>query len=265
MDTDQSEAMIIDLPKRFQHASDLHIEHHYNSCFKDWESILYPVAPYLILNGDIVAASSSKQAYEFLRWCKLNWTEVFYVPGNHEYYNVSIDEGDDILEKICYNLGVHYLNRRSVFIDDVLVIGCTLWSHIPTCDSETVGQMINDFHLIKGNTVEKHNRRHELDMAFIIRELTNAPKDMKCIVATHHCPNQDLARLKGSTYDLSSAFGTDIIGQFKQFAPKIQVWLYGHSHINASKHFNGIRVTCNQLGYNPRSFKSMKYHPDSTF
>lgn len=249
----------------FQYASDLHIEHHPQSTFKFWSNILTPVAPHLILNGDIVAASSPKQVEAFLKWCKLNWDEVIYIPGNHEYYNTSILDGDLVLGEICQRLGVHYLNRKSVMIDGVLIIGCTLWSRIPPQDVTMVSEMLNDFHLIKDHTVEKHNMMHQFDLVFIHGELNRMERESPntpVIVATHHCPNQDLARLSNPTYDLSSGFGTDVIHRFSIHADRIRVWLYGHSHINASKHFDGIRVTCNQLGYNPRSFKSMKYHPD---
>ena len=64
----------------FQLFSDLHQEFLTNF-YK-----IPPISDYLFLSGDIhnISKSNFKQ---FIDYISNNWKQVFYVPGNHEYYN----------------------------------------------------------------------------------------------------------------------------------------------------------------------------------
>ena len=69
---------------RIQYISDIHLETRKQTA--PFKSILEPVAEYLVLAGDI--GNPITPIYEeFLKYCSDNFVTVFYVLGNHEYYN----------------------------------------------------------------------------------------------------------------------------------------------------------------------------------
>lgn len=244
----------------FQYASDLHIEHVNSFSDKTWESMLVPSAPNLILCGDIGSASNPIQLVHFLTWCKNKWDNVIYVPGNHEYYGTSIKYGNKVINDICGKLSVHYLNPGFIKIDNVIIMGCALWSHIPEDEARIIKYKLNDFRQIDEHSTSYHNGLFEYHKRFLednLAELSKQP-DVRFIIATHHCPDRNLTKMLTATrstfsgpetYDLSAAFGTDITKRFQKYSPKIIAWIYGHTHLNMSETINDIRVICNQHGY----------------
>jgi predicted phosphohydrolase len=171
---------------KFQLFSDLHQEFITNF-FK-----IPPLADYLFLAGDIHKIDKSNFNM-FFDYVSKNWKHVFYVPGNHEYYN----RYDDIFElkseyihyfKNNYN-NIHYLddeyytlilnneteknlvnsvnNIANDNVKKIVIIGSTLWSFVSNIDG------INDFKNIRqsdNNYKQKGNKSVKLP---IIEENNN--------------------------------------------------------------------------------------------
>ena len=72
---------------KFQIASDLHIENDVSE-YINTEDYITPVAPILILAGDIGNLYKKTQLYNFLEELCEKFIAVIYVPGNHEYYKI---------------------------------------------------------------------------------------------------------------------------------------------------------------------------------
>ena len=53
---------------------------------------------------------------------------VVYVPGNHEYDALDVDEAHTALRATCERLGIHWLERETMELGDVRLIGTTLWA-----------------------------------------------------------------------------------------------------------------------------------------
>jgi hypothetical protein len=68
-----------------QYVSDIHLEFHDKMNTGSLQPLLFvkPVAPYLVLAGDI-GVPDLKGYSVFLQWCSENWNAVFLVAGNHE-------------------------------------------------------------------------------------------------------------------------------------------------------------------------------------
>lgn len=149
---------------QLQYVSDIHLETHHNTGKDIFNKILKPSAPYLALCGDI--GYPGAQLYEpFLKYCSDNFEHVFYIAGNHEYYNdmkaikylktkqfieksVSDDElrrisarfpretPEDRVEKIrelCSKYkNIHFLDKEIFKIPNtnIIIVGCTLWSKL---------------------------------------------------------------------------------------------------------------------------------------
>lgn len=152
------------MTSKIQYLSDIHLETHHNTSKAIFEKILKPSAPYLALCGDI--GYPGTQLYEpFLEYCSKNFEHVFYIAGNHEYYNdtkaikylktkqfieksVSEEELRRIsirfprkspedrakqIRSICQKFpNIHFLDKETFKIPgtDIVVVGCTLWSKL---------------------------------------------------------------------------------------------------------------------------------------
>lgn len=137
---------------KFQIASDLHIEYNgdKNDLFVgDIQTYIEPCADILILAGDIGNLYKYEQLLDFLTKVCALFQHVLYIPGNQEYYSITgcdtipfndLQEKIRLLETKINNL--HILNRKSICIDDVCVIGCTLWSKAKVEIPEYIGKSV---------------------------------------------------------------------------------------------------------------------------
>ena len=136
-------------PLAFQVMSDLHFE--VGQQYPDFQ--IPPSAPYLILAGDFGCLMDYAKFCDFLQAQCANFSLVFLVLGNHEFFGVSRQEGLDLADRMQQEDRLKdrlvIMNRRRVDVEDVTVLGCTLQSFIPSQDAELVGYKINDFHHIK--------------------------------------------------------------------------------------------------------------------
>lgn len=118
--------------------SDLHLEF---DLFKPDVSIFqnHEQADVLILGGDILVASHIKsnatygKGFEahrkFFQMCSDNYKNVIYLMGNHEHYNGDFKHTPGLLFSLIYEFdNIHFLEKESTEIEDVLFIGGTMWT-----------------------------------------------------------------------------------------------------------------------------------------
>lgn len=165
---------------KIQYVSDIHLETHHNTSKTIFEKILKPSAPYLALCGDI--GYPGAQLYEpFLKYCSESFEQVFYIAGNHEYYNdsraikylktkqfieksVSEEElrrlsakvpretpesRNTKIREICSQFpNVHFLDKEIYQIPNtnIIIVGCTLWSRLDM--DPYMYSRFNDFNMI---------------------------------------------------------------------------------------------------------------------
>lgn len=198
-----------------QFVSDIHLETRNNTTRDFFKKILIPSAPYLALCGDI--GYPGAQLYEpFLEYCSKNFEHVFYVPGNHEFYNtekalkfkkyrneISLELQDDNLMKglelkfdcdtrdirserikiLCSKYpNIHYLDKDIYHIPntDIIVVGCTLWSSLQI--NKYMLPQFNDFHKIfedKDNLLipETYNKWNLEDIEFLNTTINQLNED----------------------------------------------------------------------------------------
>jgi predicted phosphodiesterase len=143
--------------------SDIHLE------FGHWTPVNPDNADVLILGGDIMLAHELGNAvddwtrivprkghkfYDFLVECKSVFPNVIYVMGNHEHYNGDYAKSSGILKKVCVGLDIHFLDKETVTIDDVMFIGGTLWTDMNNEDPLTLYHVkgcMNDFQIVKNS------------------------------------------------------------------------------------------------------------------
>lgn len=265
-----------------RYISDIHLElrqTHYLPQLSSYKK--FKTAPgdsnYLALLGDI-GNPFTPELDSFLKEISPVYKQIFYVPGNHEYYNLpdsnmpkTKEDYDYKLASICNSYSnVNLLNNRSVMLDEFKIIGTTLWSHIDSDHREEIEKNLNDYHLIRNSlghkiTTEDTNRWNKEAVDFITGEISSISSEhMPCIVLTHHAPlfsnpgvDQYTASPKYLNTSHNQAFHNDLGYLMK--AP-IVAWLYGHTHYASSFDYNDVQVGTNQLGYS-REESEIKFNP----
>lgn len=217
--------------------SDLHLE-----MSKDYPTYLLKVdCNVLILAGDIGAPFTSKYK-NFINLCSDTFEHVILVAGNHEYYNKkhTIDEINKQIELVVSEYSnVYFLQQKSVIIDNVRFVGCTLWSN-PLND---VG-LTNDFTRINGLDEIKYKQLHYSDRVW----LTNVLQDKyegKTVVVTHYVPSFQLLDSKYTDIIMNSYYASNL----ESLMEKVSYWFCGHTHTSVNKIINNCNCVINPYGY----------------
>jgi predicted phosphodiesterase len=248
---------------KFQILSDIHLEH-YDST--DFSKFLTKGADTLIIAGDISRSYKLDKIRVFLEYVCSKFDTVIYVFGNHEYYiregtRVSdpknhLRETKRLIEKEVKHLtNLHILSRESHhIIDNICIIGCTLWSDLGDSVLPYWVSMVNPYFTTKTYT---HEFRE--DLAYIKRMINYAKgNDLIPFVVTHYVPS-----FFGSTsHDPKGCLYNSNLDYLLTDKNRVHTWVFGHSHRNYdnySENMKTTRVVSNQRGKDfHHSFNPMK-------
>lgn len=254
--------------------SDIHLE------FSEID--IKPSADILILSGDILVANvlndfpedyplypvvssrhmQSIRFRNFLRSCSEDFKHVIYVAGNHEFYYGSWNRTLTILKDECSKYSnIHFLENSTVDIDNLLFVGATLWSNFNKSDPLSMitcsgPKGLNDFQRIR-NEQKSYSRlkpddvisRHRRTLDYFETVISNAPKDKKVVVVTHHAPSfSSISESFKDDYYINGAYASDL-SDFILNHPNICLWTHGHIHSISDYKIGDTRVICNPRGY----------------
>lgn len=247
---------------RLQYVSDLHLEFHdrKNNGNIPCEMFVKPSAEYLALCGDI-GFPERPALLTFLSWCSRNFKEVYWLPGNHEFYNGGLEKKSTHAEKLelCQRLcdgfkNVHFMFRkvRQVPGWNLRIAGCTMWTRIEPEDDMKVLMGMNDVRQIYVDEGENampddFRRWHAEDKAWLADEISRAEKAQESmIVLTHHLPSYKLVHRKYEGHPLNFCFAVNLEEMMKS---PVRGWLCGHSHTGCEVEINGVKCGLNPFGY----------------
>ena len=204
---------------------------------------IFPGGPQtLILAGDIGDPDDSSLHRAIQIACK-NYTDVFYVPGNHEFYNrvpgskktpASTLDWFQKLDDQWQNF--HFLYRRTEVVGGVRLVGATGWSSSP--------QMT-----LWSNMISEEGKK---DIDYIQKQLSMSKEPT--LVITHY----------PSTLRVLQAAYKDTLSQFdyaqdleRLFVPPLHTWVFGHVHqkhdfmipYSSMAGKGEVRILCNPYGY----------------
>ena len=234
---------------KLQYCSDLHLEFELNEKFIR----KYPLqvcGDILLLAGDIMPFSQMRKISYFLDMVSESYRQVYWVPGNHEYYHADISRrSGNLCEAIRPN--VMLVNDQAIEIGDVQLICSTMWSHIDPANARQTERAMSDFHLISDNgarfSISKFNQLHQQSADFI-RQTVATSKAANKIVVTHHIPTFINYPAKYAGNVISDAFAVEMSGFIETSG--IHSWIYGHHHTNTPAFSIGrTQLLTNQLGY----------------
>jgi len=247
---------------RLQYASDLHLEFHdrKNQGNIPCEMFLKPVAGYLALCGDI-GFPERPALQTFLSWCSRNFKEVYWLPGNHEFYNgglpkkSTVSQKLDLCERLCDGFkNVHFMHRkvRQVPGWNLRIAGCTMWTELPPeHDTKAILGMndVRQIYISEGENAMPEDMRewHTKDKEWLTNEIEKAGKAQEdLIVLTHHLPSYKLIHPKYEGHPLNFCFAVNLE---KMMVSPVRGWLCGHSHTACEVEINGVKCGLNPFGY----------------
>lgn len=230
-------------------------------------------APILALVGDIGNVEPHRDdLVAFLDQQLRQFKAVLFVAGNHEAYHSTWPRTLEILKEIESDVQTRRASDSTlgefVFLDrhvyrlntDTVVLGCSLFSHIPPACEMAISMGMNDFyHTEAGWDVASHNASHARDLGWLNEEVSSLEKDdsvQNIVILTHWCPTLDSrARDPKHTSDtLTSAFSTDLTHEPCFLSSKVKAWGFGHTHYNCDFDMerdgaDKLRLATNQRGY----------------
>ena len=258
--------------------SDLHLESN-----PHFSARPLPGADVLVLAGDIgsyqggsLLASRGIKDFGLARFSPLpvaqggaNWpAPVIFLPGNHEYDGLDFDAADARLREACRRLGLIWLERETVVIQNVRFIGTTLWTDFDALTSDqarhgsvTLGQQLKarekayraaNFYLKKNHSLRQGQpmlaeavREESLKSQAWLRGALAVPFAGPTVVVTHFAPSLLSADPRYGITPGTAGFCNSL----DELLPLAALWLHGHLHCANDYVKNGCRVVANPLGY----------------
>jgi Icc-related predicted phosphoesterase len=233
---------------RVQYCSDLHLEFAQNCRYLSTNPISV-CGEILILAGDIAPLHDEFLNNPFFSFISKNFKQVFWIPGNHEYYYKNISEYSK-----SFNIQIHknisIVNNINLDYKGIRFIFSTLWSKISKENEKIIEQYVSDFECITSNgrkfRASGFNKLHNESLNFIRQSLIG--KKDKMVVVTHHLPSALCDSPVHNNSPIKEAFCVDLTEYIEESGANF--WIYGHSHYNQKPLYigNTIMLT-NQLGY----------------
>lgn len=253
---------------RIQYVSDLHLEFYDKATFP---LLVKPAARYLALAGDI-GHPGHPVFHSFLDYVSRHWDHVFYVAGNHEYYNkkerkkwkyitpVPFQERHGELQRaVAPHKNITFLHHDApsyhIAAENVTILGSTLWSHIPEDSYYDAQTGMNDYNYIPWFEDGTTRPLHPRDVAMIhVKERANLQKHIdyarsmkqNVVLLTHHMPSYSCISSQFIGNPLNCCFASHCEALM---GSPVRAWIYGHTHNASSGVINNTFVAVNARGY----------------
>jgi hypothetical protein len=153
------------------------------STLPDWPAR----APYLGMLGDIGNIKKRKTYEAIIQREAKKYKTVFLLAGNHEYYNNEYEETKKQMKELCTQFpNVIFMDKTSIVVDNIRILGTTLWSYVPDENRKIVETSINDYryiYVMKGNPPERKpitcnetNAWHKDELEWLQQQVTHKQK-----------------------------------------------------------------------------------------
>lgn len=212
-------------------------------------------ADYLIVAGDLGVDDSYQKVYDDLKKkTEGKFKDIFYIKGNHDYwwftnkYRSYKDRPNNI------NFDHRYIEE---YIDNYVILGCTMWAPVRPRNAVNVFNNMNDYRYIPGLTsefphdhdfwegTEKITQLYKEESEWL-RSKVKSNKDKKIIIVTHNLPRKELVDGKYSKSIVNDAYCV-MDNSCDDIKPSI--WIHGHSHSYYDNIIDNVRYIRNPIGY----------------
>jgi hypothetical protein len=226
--------------------SDLHLE-------------FAPYSPPKVNCDAVILAGDSHPGTQGVVWAKETFPtrDVIYILGNHEYYGQAMPRHTEKLRALASGTNVHILENDIFIRDDVVFLGCTLWTNFKLLGNPRIAGFIatesmNDYHKIRVSPGYRNLRALDTAGIFIgslswLSQQLEAHQGSRVVVITHHAPSPR-SLPQGYEDDILSSASASILDDLVEFSQAI-LWIHGHLHIHQDYTIGSTRILCNPRGY----------------
>ena len=222
---------------------------------------LFSKSDYLILAGDICELRDVGKYELFFKHLSSVFSNVIYLPGNHEYYRTTMmcDIRVNKWKEKLLEFGVTFVDNDVFETDDLVIIASTLWGRgnggHHTEDIYRLG--LNDFKYIKVLNrgiyrkfwLRDYKCLSAENSLFIKSKLAEYCDSNKIVVvATHHSPSfllEDSTIINFNEY-IHSDF-LDVVDFNSGLIKRPDLWVHGHIHEPVDYMVNGVPVKSNPI------------------
>ena len=245
---------------KLQLASDLHLEFNENILINN------AGADVLCLAGDICLAAhlykenpKGEQYRQFFNHVSNEFGRVLYIMGNHEHYSGRWnDTAKWLRDALDPWPNITLMDNTWVDIDNVRIIGTSLWTDLNQGDPLTLmsmPQMMNDYRAITiyrngiyhklrpADTMEEHRR--SLDLIKMATEQWSGD----VVVLGHHAPSRNSIHERYRADQIMNGAFCSNLDDYILSQDKIKLWIHGHVHNPFDYQIGECRVVCNPHGY----------------
>lgn len=226
----------------------------------------------LIMAGDIFefADMTAQDAligdyrHEFFKNISDQFPLVLWTPGNHEFYDHSIQGGPEQAKKCLEKNGwgnIKIVNNETVEVKGIPVHCATLWTGMNNSNPVIMHKAemgMNDYRCIAYNETRGDNtipvqlranhtiHEHIKSVQYLKDVLSKDTRD--CVVMSHHGPLMQCADTGHGNGGLEYAYASDL-SELILDNPHIKKWCYGHTHNRGSIQCGETEVITNARGY----------------
>lgn len=212
-------------------------------------------ADVVVLAGDIDRGARG------VAWARQRFpdTPVFYVAGNHEFYDERIGRLHEKLREAAAGSNVVILENESVALNGYRFFGATLWTDFALCGDRLVAMVtagekttgMNDYRKIRradtGRLQPKHTALIHADARLALGKFLVGGDRSRSVVITHHAPSLRSLPEHRHGQPISAAYASDLEPLIKQCGPAL--WIHGHIHTARDYTLAQTRVINNARGY----------------
>ncbi len=241
--------------------SDLHLEAN-----PDFVATPAPGADLLVLAGDVGSYQTRRDGsvmaepdWGLQRFSPLpqyaGWpVPVLFLPGNHEYDALDVDDAHRELRRTCERLGMVWLERETLVLDGVRFVGTTLWSDYDALGQEQRDKAFRAANFYLGKMAgQRHGQLFDaaamrelgLECQRWLREALAQPFQGPTVAVTHFAPTLHSVDPR---YGLSPGTA-GFCNALDELLPLADLWLHGHLHHALDLRVGRSRIMANPLGY----------------
>lgn len=217
----------------------------------------------LVLAGDICSAGYERLFYRTLHDAKALFERVFFVPGNHEYYNLNhghqrtfdMTEANARMKSLCRNTGVEYLPEQVISLhnnqgEHFALVGDTLWAeplpHTWKCSNDfRYISHTGDLDALQPQHMVDLHRKQKTALAERIQILREAGVE-NVICVTHHLPSFKLIHPTYEDSTINSLFASN---SDELLEHPVKACLFGHTHRTLAVRIGTVQCVSNPYGY----------------
>ena len=226
--------------------SDLHLAGEHIPADRIFREI--PQCDVAICAGDLITGDPAAGVEWLAEHIRSHVPALAYVLGNHEFWDTagrtkSMERLRAEAGRAGARHGIDVLDDMALTLDDVRILGTTLWSSEPGMGHQEYAWIRPRDASSAMLTPADVQAMHEESVRWLDEELSAS--DRPTVVVTHHAPHPDC--IGPVNADRSPGFATDMSDLIIRHQPV--AWLHGHTHYQSDFMIGGTRVTSNQKGH----------------